>query len=294
MRNVIRPTSLRTFVAVAALVAAPVAAPVTAGCGDNLTLPPQRDPASAGDSQPLECIPDLNGKLERDELAAAIGVPINYLVSPPGVERPVDLKGSLDGDGKTVWNFSVDYADDQALVITPSTPADQWYEPFFEVEGAFITPFDAGGRVVSVGVLQDDGLYLLGVASAEEEPSDGQTLLVYSQPVLILALPVEVGDEYVSVGEVVDGMAFGLPYAGRDVYEVAVDAIGAADLPQLSFDQVHRVVTKVTVEPVVGTSASRRQVSFYAECFAEVARAAADGDDDALFGTATELRRLGF
>jgi hypothetical protein len=265
-----------------------------AACGDNLTLPPERAPAESGDTQELDCIPDLNGTIERDELAAAIGVPINYLVSPPGVERPVDLAGSQDGEGKTIWNFSVDYADDQALVVTPTTPAGTWFEGLFDVEGAFVTPFDAGGAVLSVGVLADDGLYLLGVVSSEEEPKDGQTRLVYTDPVLILPLPVEVGASHVAVGEIIDGAAFGLPYAGRDVYEVSVDAIGAADLPQLSFDQVHRVVTKVTVEPVVGTSASRRQVSFYAECFAEIARASADGDEDELFGTATELRRLGF
>ena len=74
-----------------------------------------------------------------------------------------------------------------------------------------------------------------------------------------------------------------------------VDALGSIDLPQLSFDQVHRVNTKVTVEPVVGSSVTRRQVSFYAECFAEVARATAseDEEDEPLFGTAGELRRLG-
>ncbi len=265
-----------------------------AACGDNLTLPPERTPAQGSDTQELECIPDLDGIIQRDELAAAIGVPINYLVSPPGVERPVDLKGTPDEEGKTVWNLSVDYADDQALVVTPSTPAGTWFEGLFDVEGAFVTPFDAGGTVLSVGVLEDDGLYLLGVVSAEENPDDGQTRLVYTDPVLVLALPVEVGESHVSVGEVVDGTAFGLPYAGRDVYEVAVDALGAADLPQLSFDQVHRVVTKVTVEPVVGTSTSRRQVSFFAECFAEIGRASADGDEDELFTTATELRRLGF
>jgi len=54
-------------------------------------------------------------------------------------------------------------------------------------------------------------------------------------------------------------------------------------------------VTKVTVEPAVGDAVVRRQVSFYAECFAEVARAtSADGETTDLFTTATELRRLGY
>lgn len=284
---------MRTTFALLALLC-PTLAAAGSGCGDNLTLPPERAPATGQDSPEIQCVPDLDGKIERDELAAAIGVPIHYVVSPPGVDRPVDLKGTQDGDGKTVWNFSVDYADDQSLVLTPSTPKKTWFEDYFaDEEAAFVTPFDPAGTVLSVGVLKDDGLYLLGIVSAEEEPEDGQTRLIYTEPVLVLALPVEVGESHVSVGELRNAVAFGLPYAGEDTYEVAVDAIGAADLPQLSFDQVLRVTTKVTVSPTVGTSASRRQVSFYAECFAEVARASADGDEDPLFGTATELRRLG-
>ena len=43
-----------------------------AACGDNLTLPPERTPAQGSDTQELECIPDLDGIIQRDELAAAI------------------------------------------------------------------------------------------------------------------------------------------------------------------------------------------------------------------------------
>jgi hypothetical protein len=270
-------------------------ATTSAACGDNLTFPPEREAATSEDPSELACTPDIDGVLRRDELAAAIGVPIGYLVSPPGTERPVDLRGTPDDDGKTHWDFSIDYADDRALEITPRTPAGAWYEAEFAEEGAFVTPLDAGGRIESIGVLRDDGLYLLGVASAEADPPEGRTLLVYQDAILILALPIVLGNEHVAVGTIEDGLAQGLPYAGRDVYAVNVDALGSIDLPQLSFDQVHRVVTQVTVEPVVGSSVTRRQVSFYAECFAEVARASADGEeDDVLFGTASELRRLGF
>ena len=72
------------------------------------------------------------------------------------------------------------------------------------------------------------------------------------------------------------------------------DAMGAIDLPQLTFDQVHRVRTKVTVEPAVGATVVRRQVSFFAECFGEVARVTSQNDEpEADFTTAAELRRLG-
>lgn len=263
-------------------------------CGDNLTLPPEREPATSDDPAKLACTPDGDGTIARSELAAAIGVPIGYLVSPPGAERPVDLRGVPGDDGATVWDLSIDYADDRALRVTPSTPAGTWFEASFPEEGAFVTPLDPEGRNLSVGVLREDGLYLLGVASAEADPPGGRTLLVYQEPILTLALPVVVGNQHVAVGTIENGVIQGLPYAGRDVYEVEVDGLGALDLPQLSFDQVHRVTTKVTVEPVVGESVVQRQVSFYAECFAEVARATATADeDDALFATAGELRRLG-
>jgi hypothetical protein len=76
---------------------------------------------------------------------------------------------------------------------------------------------------------------------------------------------------------------------------VSVDAIGQIDLLQYTFEEVHRVRTKVTVEPAVGASVVRFQTSFFAECFAEVARAvSADGATSADVTEAAELRRLGF
>jgi hypothetical protein len=57
---------------------------------------------------------------------------------------------------------------------------------------------------------------------------------------------------------------------------------------------VHRVRTKVTVEPTVGATVVRRQTSFFAECFGEVARVtSADGETNEDFTSAAELRRLG-
>jgi len=50
--------------------------------------------------------------------------------------------------------------------------------------------------------------------------------------------------------------------------------------------------TRVTVSPAVGSST--RQVSFFAECFAEVMRATSLNDEEsANFTVAQQLRRLG-
>ena len=264
-----------------------------AGCGENQTLPPERDPAAPSSLEPLTCLPNLDGLIDATELAPAIGVTERFLVSPPGVARTVDLAGQpLDG-GRRHWDLSSDYADDQAFGITPASVGGRWYDTSFPAD-AFVTPYDPAGTLDSIARPSALGLELLGIASHEPDPPEGSTLLVYDAPVRVLLYPVAVGPKMISVGEIQNGLLRGLPYAGRDTYEVEVDGIGTIDLPQLTFLEVHRVSTKVTVEPAVGASVVRRQVSFYAECFAEVARATSDDDEpSASFDTTKELRRLG-
>ena len=146
----------------------------------------------------------------------------------------------------------------------------------------------------SIGRLDQEALWLLGLASREQEPAEGQTLLIYDQPIAVLRFPIAPGAEHVSTGNIANGVLRGLPYAGKDVYEVKVDAMGVLDLPQLRFSQAHRVRQRVTVEPAVGLASSRRQVSFFFECFAEVARAVSLADEpDANFTNAAEVWRLG-
>lgn len=263
-------------------------------CGDNLTQPPDRDPAADPDPQPLECVPNLDAQIDRSELKPAIGTPVRYVISPSGQDRAVDLAGTPNADGELVWDFTTDYADDQALTVTPASLEGKWYASSFP-DGAFVTPFDREGGLETIGFVADSGFQLLGIASREEDPAEGRTLLVYDPPITLLQFPAEVGQSFVSSGEIVNGLVRGLPYAGRDTYEVNIDAIGQIDLPQLTFEEVLRVRTKVTVEPAVGAVAVRYQTSFFSECFAEVARATSkDGESSPDFTEAAELRRLGY
>ena len=262
-------------------------------CGDNLTLPPDRDPAADPDPPVLSCIPDLDGEIDADELQVGLGIPVRYVVSPSGISREVDLEGT-ETDDVITWDFATDFEDDQALTVTASATTDKWYRDSFP-EDAFVTPFNRSGTLESIGRVTGSALELLGIASSEEAPSGGRTLLVYDSPITVLQLPVKVGQSFISSAEITNGEAQGLPYAGRDTYEVSVDEIGTIDLTQLTFEQVHRVRTKVTVEPAVGAAVVRHQTSFFAECFAEVLRATAEeGEESADFEEAAELRRLGF
>jgi hypothetical protein len=276
-----------TLVALLSLLAAVVS------CGENLTPASDRQLYDGGGDEPLPCVPNLDGQIDADELQAAIGVAANYLVSPKGEERAVDVVGTVDGSGKRVWDWSANAPSDQLAQLTASSLSGKWYAASFP-GGQFVAPLDAAHSLESVYVHDDQALWLLGYASTEQAPAAGKTLVVYQQPVALYRFPVQVGGQWVSVGTVQNATVYGLPYAGRDTYEVSVDAAGTMHLPDVTFSQALRTRTKVTQEPAVGTSVVRRQVSFLFECFGEVARAQSRDNETADdFTTAAEVRRLG-
>ena len=276
----------------AAILTVFVVVAVLAACGENQTHP-DRASYDAGPEQPLSCVPNLDGQIVRGELGAAIGVPARYLVSPTGVARTVNLNGSVDAAGHKIWNWSADYADDQAATIVASAPAGKWYADKFP--GAqFVSPFDAGGAIEAVYSEDDSAIYLLGLASAQQSPADGQTLYVYDAPVPFLRFPLAAGKSWTSVGATKNQVLRGLPFAGKDTYEVTVDAAGQLVLPDLTFTQALRVRTKITIEATVGATTTQFQDSYFFECFGEVARATSKiNETNADFTSALEMRRLG-
>jgi hypothetical protein len=262
-----------------------------AGCGENLTR--DRDPVKGTEPPNLTCVPNLDGRIDADELQAALGVPASYLVSPPGKERDVDLVGTSDAEGAPIWEFSQDFADDQLAVIEATAVSDKWYSKSFP-QGEFAAPADAAGTIYGVYRHTEEALLLLGLASKDEDPKQGKTLLVYNTPVALYQFPLRPGDKWVTAGEVTNGTAFGLPYAGKDIYEVEVDVTGTLELFDYIFEQVHRVKLHVVQDFAVGASKSTRQSQFLFECFGEVARAMSrEGETKDNFTKAAEVRRLG-
>ena len=273
-----------------------VAATLGLGCGENVTPLPDRPTYESPDAGVLGCIPNLDGRIDPSELEAVVGVPVTLLVSPPGVQRPVDLVGTVVGESRT-WDFATDYADSTLARLEAAPLEGQWFEADFPDDGTpgtrFVTPLDPGGSTVGIYRKNDGALSLLGVASALADPPEGRTLLVYQTPIVLYRFPIEVGASHVSTAEVTNGTLRGLPYAGRDIYEVEVRSSGRMELPDLAFERALRVDVRVTVEPAVGAATSRRQVSFLSECFGEIARATSRPDEVAIdFDTAAELRRL--
>ena len=262
-------------------------------CGDNQTHPAQNAAYEAGAPAPLACVPNLDGKIDANELAPAYGVAARYLVNPSGQTRTIDLLGRVEAGGARVWDYSVPFVDDRIATVVAEKPDDKWYAGSFP--GAeFVTPLDLSGRTVTVYARTANEIRILGIASAEANPAEGKTLLVYDPPVVLYKLPLIPGSTHKSTSTTKNATLRGQPYAGRDTYEVNVDAAGKVILPDITFSQALRVRTLVTIEPIAGTTTTQRQVSFFFECFGEVVRAtSAANEPSADFSNVTELRRLG-
>lgn len=250
------------------------------------------------DAAPLDCVPDLDGEIEAEELEAELDVEAKYLVSPPGQTREVDLEGEdLTGGGHR-WDWSEERKGDRSVGIAARELEQRWYADSFP-NGEFVLPVDLSGNTEGIYRSTDDAMYLLGVASRKESPSAGQTLLVYEDPVAVYEFPVRVREseadwDRIQRAEVDQGTFGGATFTGSFTYHVDVHSIGELDLPHLSFEQVHRIDMKVVGTSPAGGGTSRRQVSFLTECFGEVARATSkDGVTEENFDEAAEVRRLG-
>lgn len=283
-----------TFTTAVVLAALAAFAALGPACSDNETPPPVHPAYDGGVIAPLPCEPNLDGKIESRELVPQIGIPANYLVSPPGKDRTVDIVGQNVG-GKLTWNLAADYADDQVATIAAQAIDGKWYASSFAgVANPVVVASDLAGRTEGVYTQDDQGFFLHGVASTDPAPPEGKTLLVYTTPVMLYQFPLQPGAAWTSIGEVKDGMLRGLPFASRDTYDVKVDGAGELDLPDFVLTQVLRVRTNVSIAPSAGAVTTQRQVGFLFECLGEVARATSKlNEPDENFTTASELRRLG-
>src|SRR5262245_36581310 len=89
-------------------------ASLAGGCGDNLTHPADTHApvggggasgSGSGGGDAFSCVPNLDGRVDAEELAAVFDVPVSYVVNPEGEPRDVDLRGRM-GEAGRVWDFS--------------------------------------------------------------------------------------------------------------------------------------------------------------------------------------------
>jgi hypothetical protein len=273
----------------------PLALLTLAACGDNLTHPDVSSEFDGGITAPLQCVPNLDGTITAAELQEVNGIPVKYLVSesPAGMTSAVDLDGTVNSTGQRVWDWGTSYASDGIIQIQAVPITGKWYAASFP-GATFVVPFDAADSIEAAYHEDGSAIWLHGLASTSETPPNGKTLYAYTQPIAVTQFPLSVGSSWKATGTVQNGTLEGLPYASQDTYEISDDATGELVLPDLTFTQVHRIRSKVTIDPAAGETVVTYQTSFYFECFGEVARATSLPDASAAdFTTASEVRRLG-
>jgi hypothetical protein len=281
-------------------------ASVLFSCGDdNQTIPDPHQPYQPNQGVPLSCVPNLDGKIEASEMKPVYDQAVSFLVSPAlpagSTEgRDVNVAGTVQS-GKLVWDWSDDNKSDQVASISAQAIEGKWFASSFP-NGKFTAPADLSGRLLAIYSYDDNALHLHGIASIDENPSDGKTLLVYDTPISLFPYPLVTGKTWTQTANVKDGYYQGLtPWSQQDTYECEVDGSGELRLPDFTFSQVLRVRTKVTVKPLAGSKDgyTQRQTIFLFECFGEVARATSftfksDADDPGKdFTNAWETRKLG-
>lgn len=215
------------------------------------------------------CQPNLDGRIEEHELPFVVGATARVRV---GLEREVDVEGEAGRGSARVWDLSrPDPQDEPVGLLTLEDLEGQWFAERFP--GADVAgPLEPGNALLGPLALTDDGVQLLGSASAEESPASGRTLLVYDEPVPLYPFPLEVGSAVETVARVIGGELQGVPVAFEDTTQVSVSAHGQVLLPDLILDDALRVTIRLSRVPVAGIAVQQVTHVFVNECLGEVAR----------------------
>jgi hypothetical protein len=204
---------------------------------------------------------------------------------------PVNVAGIEDSDGVLHWDVSQPNAGEVPLSLEAAALDAQWFAADFEGApaftdgvGAYVAPLSPA--VFGIFERSADSIVLLGVASE----ADGQDVIAYDPPLLVVQLPLFVGAAFSSESTGTGTFNFNPFYFSTDEYSSVVDAEGiltttAGDL------HVYRMRTTQTV--TVGIYVvSYQQVSFVAPCVGVVAQIVSlEGEEDADFAFASSIRR---
>ena len=134
--------------------------------------------------------PNLDGKIEASELQATLGASRSLTSSRPGRDPQGRPRRQDDGAGRPSLDYSPDYATNQRRPHRDSALEGKWYEDSFP-KGR-VTAIDARGDIEGVYAADDHAFTLLGIASREESPKAGKTLVVYDSPI-VYHFPLEPG-----------------------------------------------------------------------------------------------------
>lgn len=237
------------------------------------------------------CQPQGDGVMRRDRYPVDVGQGAPFQFS---FDVAVDTAGD-DSEGTRTWDFSADGGDDDRTeTIRLEDPQEHWFGDVFE-EATYATKLSGDPDVEEFGLfaIDDQGLFLLGVASAD----DGyyRTELTYDPPVTILEFPFEEGDSWSTETDATGSFGGNHFHSHEESYATTVDAKGQVLTPYGSFEalRVNTMMDRGYWGAFGWTTAEVRTYAFVAECFGTVARVvSAEDEAQPDFDEAAELMRL--
>lgn len=246
------------------------------------------------------CRPNVDGRITRDELLFVAGATARVRIA---TNVPVDVAGEAGQGSARVWDLTRPDPEDDALgLLTVEPMTGHWFDELFpdaQLAGPLVPSNDGVSSILGPLSVTDDGVFIHGSASRDENPDEGKTLLVYEDGVQLYPFPLELGAHAETVTQALNGVARGIPLAIEDTYTVDVTAHGEVRLPDLILEDALRVTLRLQRVPVAGLSVQQVTHVFMNECVGEVARIVSpfvpleeDLPDD--FTTAAEVWRLSF
>jgi hypothetical protein len=215
-----------------------------------------------------DCRPNNDGVIEASELPVVVGATARVRI---GQQIPFDVDGDVDDNGTIVWDLTRPDPQDEPLGALSVQPMDgQYFEDLFP-DADVAAPLVPGGSLLGPLRVDDDGWKLLGGVSADEDPAEGQTRIVYDTPTTLYPLPLREGGRVTSTSRATNALLLGIPTAFDDITEVEIVRRGTVVLPDLILDNTLQVRVRFTRTLLAGDV---KQVSwiFVHECLGEVAR----------------------
>lgn len=238
------------------------------------------------------CTPNNDGIITIDELPVVLGAVARVRVAN---NVAVDVFG-VEQDGVTVWDLSNPDPDSEPQgSLTAEEMAGQWFADLFP-SANLAAPLVPGNSQLGPLVINDDSWTLLGAASKEEDPAEGQTRVVYDEPTVLYPFPLQLGAVATSSSRASNALLLGIPTAFVDDTEVEVTKQGRVILPDLILDNTLMVTVRFKRTLLAGDV---QQISHHLvhECLGEVARFTSEAvklneelDDN--FAVASEVWRL--
>lgn len=240
----------------------------------------------------FDCEGNNDGVIDAEELPWGTGVSVPYLANQAGTTVDVQPAGE-QVEGVTTWDFT-EAPGDLAVDFDLVDPAGLWFAEHFPAASYAVPLFAEDLDLLAVFSVQGEDFVMLGLASREESPAAGQTLLVYEEPVQVYRFPLELGTSWTASSSFRDAVLYGVDNAGEEVYDFEVDAVGTLLLPGFTMENVLRL--RVEVEQTFAVTTGENPVLsvrhlYLRECFGELARITSlPGETEIEFTEASELR----